>query len=941
MSKPKLKQNPPLRSLVAHTGIVLTDDDQLRCFANTPEETFASKAANTAMAPTSLKDICERAAKRDCKYITFFHDHFFGGGERELHLTHPEFIDCTKKISEYAAKYGMGIGASVTNPLDLGRTFKKDVGVGGGHRFFAEGILDENGDFCFDGALSERWCNNKGYTYPQFVKARLFVYTEKDAGGQYLVIPPKSIVELEESDFTCAVSGDSWKLEKYFGKRHMRVSGHTDKKGNRVFAVFHMDTPEMDYFHPEVYNYAHKVIDMYRAQGVEFLELYSDEMHIQFDWDFAHFGPYELPTRYMTDNFQAELAKEDDVFADFDKALIYFGYDMLCDRETLGRSSTQHVLGPTTAQLYRTFRLRKTYYEMLQDRVVDICCDARDYIRNTYVKNTGWDPNCLGHATWQESPTCDQYAPGEVSTMFNGATINGYCAYDYTPDYVYSSTIRECISGCYDYFKWNDYFSYGGNDFCECGWFDRNYYGGAMAASLGALNRNEVGSWGSWGFPEECRKRFNCVDIGYGTARSPLNYIMTEGRPRSIDVLYVYPKHLTSVEERFGSWMVQYGYANYCPADRIVELGRIINGRLKLGIAEYSAVVVGFEPYYEPKFLELLLRFAKGGGRVLWNAAPAADKNGKVPQKWLDAFGIASVQSLVEGGKGSKVTFGGALKTVKPQFVPTDFLVDRLYSLQPKEDTEVVAYSGKTPIGVIKPCVKGLLCYIGCRLRDDQSGESGDAPRTLFDVLKAIGAYGGLSSLDNTETVSRNSKYFATKFTCGTYSICNHYYPMKELWEGGFSRDPQRDAKTLENYKYMVNLELDLHDFPLEGHRISYTGQGILQYRLNRYGKLVGFRGRGATGIAVDGKHYSFTDSPAEIIFNEISRERLPDGYTKGWQVYSSAEKVRLYAKIPADAELYAQTDDKGERLESCDKLSLEGDVLTKGDVRWVVILAK
>ena len=32
---------------------------------------------------------------------------------------------------------------------------------------------------------------------------------------------------------------------------------------------------------------------------------------------------------------------------------------------------------------------------------------------------------------------------------------------------------------------------------------------------------------------------------------------------RDVDVLMLYPLDLVAVEERFGSWMTQYGYANY------------------------------------------------------------------------------------------------------------------------------------------------------------------------------------------------------------------------------------------------------------------------------------------------------------------------------------------------------------------------------------------
>ena len=944
MSTPKLKKNPPLHSVVRRASILLTEDDKLRAFANSPEEQYTPKYANkqTSSASSSLKDVCEKASRGKAEIITFFHDHFFGGGERELHLTHPEFIDCTKKISDYAAGYGIGVGASVTNPLDLGRNFKQDIGVGGQHRFFAEGVKNADGSFRFNGVLSERWTNNKGHIYPKYNHARLFTYTEEDKGSAYLVIKPESIIEIPESDYTCTISKEPYELSTYFGDQHMIVEGNTSLPGNRIFAIFYMDTPEMDYFHPDVTDYIHGIIDMYREQGVEFMELYSDEMHIQFDWAFAHFGPYELPTRYMTENFQKKLAEIDPLFADFDKALIYFGYDMLSDRETLGRSHTQHVLGSSSADLYRTFRMRRAYFEALQDQVVGMCCEARDYIRDTYAKNKGWDPLCLGHATWQESPTCDHYGPGRNMGRFHYALQRGFCTFDYSPDYVYSSTIREAISGCYDYFKWNDYFSYGGTDFCECGWFDRNYYGGAMSASLGTLNRNEVASWGAWGFPTEVRKRFSNVASSFsGNGRATREAIVTYGRPRAIDVLYVYPKDLTAVEERFGSWMVQYGYCNYCPADRIVNLGLIEKGKLKLGIGTYSTIVVGFEPFYNEKFLELLEKFVRGGGNLVWNATPSADEKGRIPNRWLKLFGLKSAEGLIEGGAAHEVHFSGILSGIPKMKIPTDMLPDRVYRVTVGSG-EAIANANNFVIGSTRKYGLGRATYIGCRLRDDQSGESGDAPSTLFDVLKALGAYGGANSLDNTETISRKTEYFATHFNNGAYSICRHYKTMRELWpSGSFKREEEADAEFLKTYDLMVPLELEFDQFSIDGHKITYKGQSLLQYRLSPRGRLVAFRGNDTCGITVDGKKYNITKKPASTIFSTIEESRIPDGYKMGWIVSSSASEVNICTKIPDNAEIYWDVDADGIDLRQDERLSFKGSRIFKGDINTVVILVK
>ena len=944
MSAKFLKKNPPMNIMVNRDIILLTEDDKLRAYANSPYEKYTPKYANDQVEfdNSSLADVCERGKKNKVEILTFFHDHFFGGGKRELHLTHPEFIECTKKISDFAAKYGIGIGASVTNPLDLGRTFKADIGVGGGHRFFTEALLNPDGSFEFNGILSKQWANNKGHIYPEFTKARLFAYTEEFDGSPYIVINPDTVYEIPTDDYTCTLCDEPYELSVHFGDLHAKIKGKTSCKGNRVFAVLYMDTPEMDYFHPKVTEYVHGIIDTYRERGVEFMELYSDEMHIQFDWDLGgHFGPRELPTRYMTDSFQNYLSNIDPIFSDFDRALIYFGYDMAVDKKEWGKKDTQHVIGKSSADLYRTFNLRKTYFESLQTRVVDMCCDARDYIRDTYVKNAGWDPVCYGHATWQESPTCDRYGDGGAEGMFNNAMINNICTYVYTPSYTYSSTIREAISACYDYFKWNDYFSYGGTDFCECGWFDRNYYGGAMSASLASLNRNEICAWGAWGFPDEAKKRFIPVQNGYGSY-TPREGIVNWNRPRDIDVLYIYPKDLTMIEEKFGSWMVQYGYCNFCPADRVATLGKIKDGKLFLGICKYSTIVVGFEPIYNEDFLSLLCDFAKNGGTVIWNSTPTADKDGTIPAPWLELFGIESAATVTEGRGAKSISFAGMLDGIEDMNVPTSYLPDRTYEIKISDMATPIAYADGTLIGCTRKYGQGRVTYIGCRLRDDQSGESGDAPSTLFDVLKAHGAYGGKNSLDNPETISRKSEFFASKFPNGTYSLCRHYRTMRELWpEGIFMRHQDVDAKFLETYDMLVPTSLDFEDFSLDGHKITYSGENFLQYRLDCDGNLCGFRGDNTRGITIDGKEYKVTEENANTAFGLIEDCRIPDGYKMGWMISSSADTVDICTPIPDGAEIYAAPHATGFELVPNESLKYDGSKIFKGKVKTALVLVK
>ena len=297
---------------------------------------------------------------------------------------------------------------------------------------------------------------------------------------------------------------------------------------------------------------------------------------------------------------------------------------------------------------------------------------------------------------------------------------------------------------------------------------------------------------------------------------------------------------------------------------------------------------------------------------------------------------------MTEGGTADTVRFTGALADIAPMRVPTNMLPDRIYRVEAGDLASPVAYADGELIGVSRSYEKGSLTYIGCRLRDDQSGESGDAPSTLFDVLKALGAYGGTQCPDSPETVSRKTEYFATQFPNGAYSICRHYHSMKELWPlGMFRRRREDDEKFMETYDLLVPTSLDFSDFSMDGHKITYRGENFLQYRLNENGGLIAFRGDHTCGITIDGKTYTVTDTPANTAFGILEDCRVPDGYRMGWMVDSDAPVVDVCTKIPEGAELYAAPGATGEELIACDGLSYQGSKIHKGSTRCVVVLVK
>ncbi|MCX6378689.1 MAG: hypothetical protein NT023_04305 [Armatimonadetes bacterium] len=103
-----------------------------------------------------------------------------------------------------------------------------------------------------------------------------------------------------------------------------------------------------------------------------------------------------------------------------------------------------------------------------------------------------------------------------------------------------------------------------------------------MACSTGILNEVPYSYAAHWGMPTELHKRRTSLVNTYGAAGSPL-YGMVQGMEhRDVSVLMLYPMDLVAVEERFGSWMAQYGYDNLITQDKLLEQGRVKNGGVEL-----------------------------------------------------------------------------------------------------------------------------------------------------------------------------------------------------------------------------------------------------------------------------------------------------------------------------------------------------------------------
>ena len=152
-------------------------------------------------------------------------------------------------------------------------------------------------------------------------------------------------------------------------------------------------------------------------------------------------------------------------------------------------------------------------------------------------------------------------------------------------------------------------------------------------------------------------------------------------RHRLSDVLVLYPTQLNYAEERFGSWMVQYGYCDYITQEKLLAYAVPSNDALlHVRGRAYRAVVAMFEPFVDRKTVELLSDFIVRGGKLLWTGpAPLRFEDGESAKgAFQQMFGLASVATLNTGvrSEDAKITFIGSFEGISPMEARTGLLPD-------------------------------------------------------------------------------------------------------------------------------------------------------------------------------------------------------------------------------------------------------------------------
>jgi hypothetical protein len=845
-------------------------------------------SVSSAPSLTTLRRICEEAKAAGARTVILAFDEFWsqyrkgqGRKPRQLLPDTPAYIELLAKLSQTLKQYGLGLELSLLSPLEIGRGYRQQTGETGRWVQYREGYRDPaSGRFVVSLWEQRRWTNNKGTIEIERTGLRAFGFRERRLGASsFYRVDPAEVRELKSG---LAIEVDE-SAQGSTGARRLTVRGQGETAVgalDRVLVVVSYATPEMDYFSPRARLFLEGLVERYHTAGVPLNGLYADEMHIQQDWGYAsHHDEGQFTLRYLTPQMAARFAElHGREFEDFEKYLVYFAYGQHGFLPTLeARVAAQHVLGEGAEGVQQTFLLRRRYFELLDETVVGLFAGAKEFAEKKY----GHELEARAHATWAESPTCDFWQSGELPECPR--------KYEYTPDFLWSNTVHQAASACDDYFAWNDFLTGGGNDHAEGGWSDRDYYGIALACSTGILNRTPYAYAAAWGMPEEALLRHQAVCDAFGASANPWFQAVQDSEHRDTEVLMLYPLSLVACEERFGSWMAQYGYANYVTPQRLLRRARVTpDGRLEMAGRKFGTLAVLFEPLPAAGLLGLLEEFAANGGKVIWSGPPPRfDLSGeRVLERWRKLFGVKTLRFGLEGqiAGGWSARFLGRLGETPPQTILTDFLVDLVYPVEPEAGAEVVARVGGRIVGVHRALAgPGSATFLGFRPRDDQSASLGAEARTWFEVLRALGAYPGSSpgaaSNDNPSVVSRTTPYVACRFPNGATALAAHYRTHEESWPGGFQRDAKQDQAILARNP-LPPAGLALRDFPVNGHRVTFEGRLAMAFRLDDAGSLAAFAGYGCRQVMIDGREFVFASRPLSLVAwaPVLAQRRVPGG---------------------------------------------------------------
>jgi hypothetical protein len=337
--------------------------------------------------------------------------------------------------------------------------------------------------------------------------------------------------------------------------------------------------------------------------------------------------------------------------------------------------------------------------------------------------------------------------------------------------------------------------------------------------------------------------------------------------------------------------MVQYGYADYITAEKLVDFGRVTSdGLLAVKNRRYRTLVTLFEPFPSPGLISLIRRLLQQGGRVIWSGPPPflSDDRRQVLPEWQELFGISYAPAghpLGLPASGRRIQFSGILQSVPDQVVITNSTVDRIYPFTLGPHAEPLAKVGDWLVGAVRSVGerKGVAVALGFRPRDDQSQSLGEEVRTWFEILVSLGAYPATGAFanenDNPEYISRTTPWLANKFPNGAIVLAPHFRTYEEGWHGGFHRDAEQDAKWLAEHPVPPG-NIDVKDVAVHGSVLTFCGTGAVGFRLDARGNLIAFAGSDCSEVSLNGVRFRFSDSLfRHIAWSPVpSEQRVPYG---------------------------------------------------------------
>ena len=333
----------------------------------------------------------------------------------------------------------------------------------------------------------------------------------------------------------------------------------------------------------------------------------------------------------------------------------------------------------------------------------------------------------------------------------------------------------------------------------------------------------------------------------YGASGHPYWTAVQDAQHRDVDVLMLYPLDLVAVDERFGSWMTQYGYANYITRAKLLERGTVRNGAIELAGRRFTTLVALFEPFPTAELLDMMRQLVEQGGRVVWSGPPPVllfDGN-KAGDAWSSIFGVDYTPQLRRGTAGARPNrrvSGTAAERVAADDshrLPRGPHLSRYAAQRHADGRHRASNTPWRPAAAIP---------VAARRRSSATDRATINPRSLgyetrnwFEVLQRSAPIrrpaDSPASTTTPNTCRAPPDFLACRFPNGTVAIARHFREVEEDWPAVLHARTKRTARIWHNIRCRTT-QLHLEALKVNGHEVTYDGQQAVAFRVNSAGDL-------------------------------------------------------------------------------------------------------